>query len=94
MKKGYFYDKNNKKYVSEQEIEKQLPDIFLTDAMKDYQNPKVEYLSLIGITCCAGCMHVDRILLDRIIGDDLLYSKSVEFLCEKYNFHSFTIDDV
>ena len=93
MKKGYFYDKNNKKYVSEQEIEKQLPDIFLTDAMKDYQNPKVEYLSLIGITCCAGYMHVDRMLIDRIINDDLLYDKCIEFLCEKYNFYSFTIND-
>ena len=93
MKKGYFYDKNNNKYVSEQEIEKQLPDIFLTDAMKDYENPKVEYLSLIGITCCAGYMHVDRMLIDRIINDDLLYDKCIEFLCEKYNFYSFTIND-
>lgn len=93
MKKGYFYDKNNKKYVSEQEIEKQLPDIFLTDAMKYHENPKVEYLSLIGITCCAGSMYVDRVLIDRIIDNDLLYDKCIEFLCEKYDFYSFTIDD-
>ena len=93
MKKGYFYDKNNKIYISDEVIEKQLPDIFLTDAMKDHVNPKLEYLSLIGIACCAGSTHIDRILLDRIIEDDLLYSKSVEFLCEKYNFYSFTIDD-
>jgi hypothetical protein len=93
MKKGYFYDKNNNIYVSEQEIEKQLPDIFLTDAMKDHENPKVEYLSLIGITCCAGHMHVDRMLIDRIIDDDLLYDKCIEFLCEKYNFYSYTIND-
>lgn len=92
MKKGYFYDKTNNIYISEQEIEKQLPDIFLTDAMKHHKNPKVEYLSLIGITCCAGYIHVDRLLIDIIIDDDLLYDKCIEFLCEKYNFYSFTID--
>ena len=92
MKKGYFYDRNNNKYVSEQEIEKLLPDIFLTYAMKKYQNPKVEYLSLIGITCCADSIYIDRMLIDRIIDDDLLYDKCIEFLCEKYDFYSFTID--
>jgi hypothetical protein len=91
MKKGYFYDKNNKKYLSDEEIEKQLPDIFLTHYMKDYKNPKLEYLSLIGITCCVGSSHIDKILLDRIIEDDLLYNKSLEFLCEKYNFYCVTI---
>ena len=60
--------------------------------MKHHKNPKVEYLSLIGITCCAGYIHVDRLLIDIIIDDDLLYDKCIEFLCEKYNFYSFTID--
>jgi len=94
MKKGYyFYDKNNNKYVSDEEIEKQLPDIFLTYYMKDHVNPKVEYLSLIGITCCAGYMHVDKLLIDKIIDNDLLYHKCIEFLCEKYDFYSCIINN-
>ena len=93
MKKGYFYNKSDKKYMSLESIEKELPEIFLTNSMKKYKYPKVEYLSLIGITCCAGSIYVDRTLVDRIIADDELYDKCIEFLCDKYHFYSIDSDD-
>lgn len=93
MKKGYFYNENDNKYMCLEDIEEQLPDIFLKDSMKKYKYPKVEYLSLIGITCCAGSIYVDRLLVDRIIADDELYDKCIEFLCDKYHFYSIDSDD-
>lgn len=93
MKVGYFYDKETNKYISNESIESQLPDIFLTNSMKNNKFPKTDYLTLLGKTCCVESIYIDRLLLDRIIENDLLYHKSIEFLCEKYNFYCFTIDN-
>ena len=93
MKQGVFYNANENKYMLSEDIENQLPEIFLTDSMKKYKYPKVEYLTLLGITCCGGSTCIDKILIDRIIENDELYHKCIEFLCDKYNFYSLEVDD-
>tara|TARA_B100000085_G_scaffold97805_2_gene88857 strand:+ start:22977 stop:23246 length:270 start_codon:yes stop_codon:yes gene_type:complete len=88
MRKGCFYKKNTLYLIDPKNIEEELPEIFRVDSMKEYRYPKYEYLSLLGIICCAGSCCIDRILLDTILHDNELYNDSVEFLCNRYTFYS------
>lgn len=93
MKQGVFYNATEKKYMQLEDIEQELPEIFLTDYMKQYKYPKVEYLTLIGITCCADSVYVSKMLVDRIIENDELYYKCIEFLCDRYHFYTLEVKD-
>ena len=87
-RKGHFYKKNTFDMVNPEVIEKELPEIFRMDSMKLYKYPKYEYISLLGVICCAGSSCVDRILLDIILSDNELRKDSIEFLCNRYTFYS------
>ena len=91
MSKGSFYRKNTLDLVDPKDIEKELPEIFRVDSMKEHIYPKYEYLSLLGIICCADSCYIDRILLDIILHDNELYNDTVEFLCNRYTFYSYKI---
>ena len=88
MRKGSFYKKNTLDLVDPKDIEKELPEIFRVDSMIKYKYPKYEYLSLLGVICCAGSCCIDRMLLDTILQDNEVYNDSVEFLCNRYTFYS------
>ena len=90
---GCFHDRQKGEFINFEHIEKELPEIFRVDSMKGYKYPKSEYLSLLGITCCAGSCCVDRILLDTILYESELYEYAVEFLCTRYNFYTYEIDN-
>ena len=92
MRVGYFHDKETNKIISNSSIEKELPEIFRVDSMKEYKYPKSEYLSLLGIICSAGSCYVDRILLDQILYESELYEYAVEFLCNRYKFCTYEIN--
>lgn len=85
--RGEFYDKKTLNLVSPEEIEKELPETFRVYSMKEYKYPKYEYLSLLGIICCAGSCHIDRIILDTILHENELYNDTIEFLCNRYTFN-------
>ena len=81
-----FYDKNTNERIPRSQIESELPEIFMHDSMKEYQHPKTEYLSVLGVAACGGSIYIDLYLLERIIGDTDLYEPALEYLCTKYNF--------
>ena len=87
MRKGYFYNKNTLELIKPEDLEKELPEKFRFDSMIGNKYPKYEYISLLGIICCAGCSCIDRTLLDIILKDNILYDDSVEFLCNRYRFY-------
>ena len=73
MRIGCFYKKDTFELIDPEEIEKELPEIFRVDSMKKYKYPKYEYISLLGIICCAGSCYVDKILLDTILYENGLF---------------------
>jgi hypothetical protein len=87
MGRGKFYNKNTLEIVKPEYMEIELPEKFRMDSMKHHEYPKYEYISLLGVICCAGCSYVDKRVLDTVLFDNELHNDSIEFLCNRYIFY-------
>ena len=89
MESGYFYDKETNLVIDKERLEKELPEMFMFDAMKCKEYPKVSYITLLGKIACAESLYVDKNILDTILENDELYYNAINFLCERYTFRKY-----